>query len=93
MANKRTYTIEIAGVKEAFDNVSSLADVLEKLTDKAVNVTSNVEKVTEATAKNSTATKESASSADALTKAKQKLADFEAVKGGITLDMRKNFNK
>ncbi len=78
MANKRTYTIEIAGVKEAFDNVSSLADVLEKLTDKAVNVTSNVEKVTEATAKNSTATKESASSADALTKAKQKLADFDA---------------
>ena len=78
MANKRTYTIEIAGVKEAFDNVSSLADVLEKLTDKAVNVTSNVDKVTEATTKNSTATKESASSADALTKAKQKLADFDA---------------
>lgn len=78
MANKRTYTIEIAGVKEAFDNVSSLADVLEKLTDKAVNVTANVDKVTEATTKNSTATKESASSADALTKAKQKLADFDA---------------
>lgn len=78
MANKRTYTIEIAGVKEAFDNVSSLADVLEKLTDKAVNVTANVDKVTEATAKNSTATKESASSADALSKAKQKLADFDA---------------
>lgn len=78
MANKRTYTIEIAGVKEAFDNVSSLADVLEKLTDKAVNVTSNVDKVTEATTKNSTATKESASSADALSKAKQKLADFDA---------------
>lgn len=78
MANKRTYTIEIAGVKEAFDNVSSLADVLDKLTDKAVNVTANVEKVTEATTKNSTATKESASSADALSKAKQKLADFDA---------------
>lgn len=78
MANKRTYTIEIAGVKEAFDNVSSLADVLDKLTDKAVNVTANVDKVTEATTKNSTATKESASSADALSKAKQKLADFDA---------------
>lgn len=78
MANKRTYTIEIAGVKEAFDNVSSLADVLDKLTDKAVNVTANVEKVTEATTKNSTATKESTSSADALSKAKQKLADFDA---------------
>ena len=78
MANKRTYTIEIAGVKEAFDNVSSLADVLGKLTDKAVNVTANVDKVTEATTKNSTATKESASSTDALSKAKQKLADFDA---------------
>lgn len=78
MANKRTYTIEIAGVKEAFDNVSSLADVLDKLTDKAVNVTANVDKVTEATTKNSTATKESTSSADALSKAKQKLADFDA---------------
>lgn len=78
MANKRTYTIEIAGVKEAFDNVSSLADVLNKLTDKAVNVTANVDKVTEATTKNSTATKESTSSADALSKAKQKLADFDA---------------
>ncbi len=78
MANKRTYTIEIAGVKEAFDNVSSLADVLDKLTDKAVNVTANVDKITEATTKNSTATKESASSADALSKAKQKLADFDA---------------
>lgn len=78
MANKRTYTIEIAGVKEAFDNVSSLADVLDKLTDKAVNVTANVDKVTEATTKNSTATKESTSSADALSKAKQKLAEFDA---------------
>ena len=78
MANKRTYTIEIAGVKESFDNVSSLADVLDKLTDKAVNVTANVDKVTEATTKNSTATKESTSSADALSKAKQKLADFDA---------------
>ena len=30
MANKKTYTIEIAGVKESYESVSSLADVLDK---------------------------------------------------------------
>lgn len=78
MAKKREYVIEVQGVREAFGNVSSLAEVLDKLTDKVVNVTSNVDKVTETTNKNTSATKENASSTDALSKAQQKLAEFDA---------------
>lgn len=70
MANKKTYTIEIAGVKESYESVSSLADVLDKLTDKVVKVGADVQKETKAT-------KEARQGTDELTKAKVKLLDYD----------------
>lgn len=71
MANQKTYTIEIAGVKESYENVSKLADVLDKLTDKTVKVSSEIKSQTEAVSKNTKAT-------DELGKATQKLQEFDA---------------
>lgn len=71
MANQKTYTIEIAGVKESYESVSKLADVLDKLTDKTVKVSSEIKGQTEAVSKNTKAT-------DELGKATQKLQEFDA---------------
>ena len=71
MANQKTYTIEIAGVKESYESVSKLADVLDKLSDKTVKVGSEIKDQTEAVSKNTKAT-------DELGKATQKLEEFDA---------------
>lgn len=71
MANQKTYTIEIAGVKESFDNVSKLADVLDRLTDKTVKVSGSTEKTSEAMKKHASAT-------DELGKVTKKLQEFDA---------------
>lgn len=71
MANQKTYTIEIAGVKESFDNVSKLADVLDRLTDKTVKVSGSTEKTSEAMKKHTSAT-------DELGKVTKKLQEFDA---------------
>lgn len=71
MANQKTYTIEIAGVKESYESVSKLADVLDKLTDKVVKVDSEIKEQTEAVSKNTKAT-------DELGKATKKLEEFDA---------------
>lgn len=71
MANQKTYTIEIAGVKESYESVSKLADVLDKLTDKVVKVDSEIKGQTEAVSKNTKAT-------DELGKATKKLEEFDA---------------
>lgn len=71
MANQKTYTIEIAGVKESYENVSKLADVLDKLGDKTVKVTASTEKTTESMKKQTSAT-------DELGKATRKLEEFDA---------------
>ena len=71
MANQKTYTIEIAGVKESFDNVSKLADVLDRLTDKTVKVSGSTEKTSEAMKKHASAT-------DELGKVTKKLEEFDA---------------
>lgn len=71
MANQKTYTIEIAGVKESYESVSKLADVLDKLTDKTVKVGSEIKDQTEAVSKNTKAT-------DELGKATRKLQEFDA---------------
>ena len=71
MANQKTYTIEIAGVKESYESVSKLADVLDKLSDKTVKVGSEIKDQTEAVSKNTKAT-------DELGKATRKLQEFDA---------------
>ena len=71
MANQKTYTIEIAGVKESYENVSKLADVLDKLTDKTVKVSGSTEKTSEAMKKQTGAT-------DELGKVTKKLQEFDA---------------
>lgn len=71
MANQKTYTIEIAGVKESYENVSKLADVLDKLTDKTVKVSGSTEKTSETMKKQTGAT-------DELGKVTKKLQEFDA---------------
>lgn len=71
MANQKTYTIEIAGVKESYESVSKLADVLDKLTDKTVKVSGSTEKTSEAMKKQTGAT-------DELGKVTKKLQEFDA---------------
>ena len=71
MANQKTYTIEIAGVKESYESVSKLADVLDKLGDRTVKVEGGA-------AKASDAMKKQKSSTDELGKATKKLQEFDA---------------
>ena len=78
MANQKTYTIEIAGVKESYENVSKLADVLDKLTDKTVKVSTEIDKQAEAVEKNTKQVQQSTKATDELGKATQKLQEFDA---------------
>lgn len=70
MANKKTYTIEILGIKESYADVKSLQEVLSSLDDKVIKVQQTEEKA-EATRK------QTKSSTDALTKAQEKLANYD----------------
>lgn len=70
MAKKRTYTIEILGIKESYADVKSLQEVLSSLDDKVIKVQQTEEKA-EATRK------QTKSSTDALAKAKEKLANYD----------------
>ena len=78
MANQKTYTIEIAGVKESYESVSKLADVLDKLTDKTVKVSTEMDKQAEAVEKNTKQVQQSTKATDELGKATQKLQEFDA---------------
>lgn len=71
MANQKTYTIEIAGVKESYESVSKLADVLDKLGDRTVKVEGGAAKASDAMKKQKSAT-------DELGKATKKLQEFDA---------------
>lgn len=70
MANKKTYTIEILGIKESYADVKSLQEVLSSLNDKVIKVQQAEEKA-EATRK------QTKSSTDALAKAQEKLANYD----------------
>lgn len=78
MANQKTYTIEIAGVKESYESVSKLADVLDKLTDKTVKVSTEIDKQAEAVEKNTKQVQQSTKANDELGKATKKLQEFDA---------------
>lgn len=78
MANQKTYTIEIAGVKESYESVSKLADVLDKLTDKTVKVSAEIDKQAEAVGNNTKQVQQSTKATDELGKATQKLQEFDA---------------
>lgn len=78
MANQKTYTIEIAGVKESYESVSKLADVLDKLTDKTVKVSTEIDKQAEAVGKNTKQVQQSTKANDELGKATKKLQEFDA---------------
>lgn len=78
MANQKTYTIEIAGVKESYESVSKLADVLDKLTDKTVKVSTEIDKQAEAVSNNTKQVQQSTKATDELGKATQKLQEFDA---------------
>lgn len=71
MANKKEYTIVINGIKESYEGVKSLAEVLDSLKDTVIKVTKEEEK--------SAGSKKSAtSSTDALAKSQEKLANWDA---------------
>lgn len=78
MANQKTYTIEIAGVKESYESVSKLADVLDKLTDKTVKVSTEIDKQAEAVGNNTKQVQQSTKATDELGKATKKLQEFDA---------------
>lgn len=70
MANKKEYTIVINGIKESYEGVKSLAEVLDSLKDTVIKVAKEEEK--------SAGSKKSAtSSTDALAKAQEKLANYD----------------
>ena len=71
MANKKEYTIVINGIKESYEGVKSLAEVLDSLKDTVIKVAKEEEK--------SAGSKKSATSAtDALAKSQEKLANWDA---------------
>ena len=78
MANQRTYVIEVKGVKESYESVSKLADVLDKLTDKTVKVSTEIDKQTKAVADNTKQVQQSTKANDELGKATKKLEEFDA---------------
>lgn len=67
---KRIYEIKINGLTESYDGVKSLREALDTLTDTVVNVTKQEEKST-------SSKKESKSATDALSKAQEKLNNWD----------------
>lgn len=77
MADKRTYTIEIQGLKESYEGVKNLSEVLSSLNDTTVKVASAVDNVSEINERVSESTKERKKATDQLEKAQQKLAEYD----------------
>ncbi len=68
--NKRTYTITISGLTESYENVKSLREALDSLSDTVINVSNEEQKTSETR-------KSTASSTDALAKAQEKLNNYD----------------
>lgn len=68
--NKRTYTITISGLTESYENVKSLREALDSLSDTVINVSKEESKT-------ASERKSTASSTDALAKAQEKLNNYD----------------